>query len=425
MTPLHTGPGTGPGTTTLQRGIPTVAQPGANVPFPRTLAQLDHARLAGYREFLDYFEGRRGTPPGSRRERLLDFNYARAFVEKGAAYLVSEHRPLVTAVEDSPEGRRRAVAAECALLELWEANDLMRLDLDGELDTAVLGDGAYKVTWDEREQRVVVSAPDVQGLYAWSLGDDVRRLWRVASRYELAPEQIEARAGRLPRSPGGRAPASVHVTEVWTAERFELWVEEELVEARANPYGAIPFVIYPNLPRPKHFWGSSDIEPLRESIVELNRALTQLSRIIELSGNPIAVLENVEESRDISVQPGAVWELPEQARDYLPDLLQGGGVRLHVDYVDLVYRTLHDLAETPRIAFGDGGGDRSGVALRIELNPLLRRRLIRNAALRQRDALMLRVLAHHTGATFEGIRTDITWAPVFPRDETGLLEVAG
>jgi hypothetical protein len=29
-------------------------------------------------------------------------------------------------------------------------------------------------------------------------------------------------------------------------------------------------------------------------------------------------------------------------------------VRLHVDYVGLVYRTLHDLAETPRIAFGDG-----------------------------------------------------------------------
>jgi hypothetical protein len=417
------------GTTISRRGIPAGSQPGADVPFPRTLGQRDRARIAGYREFLDYFEGRRGTAPGSRRERLLNFNYARALVEKGTAYLVSEHRPSVTAAEDTPEGRRRAAEAERALLELWEANDLMRLDLDGELDTAVLGDGAYKVTWDEREQRVVVSAPDVQGLYAWSLGDDVRRLWRVASRYEVAPEQVEARAGRLPRGPGGRAPASVQVTEVWTAERFELWVEEELVEARANTYGTIPFVIYPNLPRPKHVWGISDIEPLRESIVELNRALTQLSRIIELSGNPIAVLENVEESRDIAVQPGAVWELPEQARAYLLDLLQGGGVRLHVDYVDLVYRTLHDLAETPRIAFGDGGGDRSGVALRLELDPLLRKvgrkRMIRTAALRHRDALMLRVLAHHTGATFEGIRTDISWAPVFPRDDTGLLDQAG
>jgi hypothetical protein len=32
----------------------------------------------------------------------------------------------------------------------------------------------------------------------------------------------------------------------------------------------------------------------------------------------------------------------------LDEMLQGGGVRLHVDYADLVYRTLHDLAETPR-----------------------------------------------------------------------------
>ena len=44
--------------------------------------------------------------------------------------------------------------------------------------------------------------------------------------------------------------------------------------------------------------------------------------------------------------------------------------------------------------------------------------------LRQRDALMLRVLAHHAGRSFEGVRTDITWAPVFPHDDTGLLEAA-
>ena len=270
---------------------------------------------------------------------------------------------------------------------MWEENDLARLDLETEIDTAVLGDGAFKVTRDESEQRVVVSAPDVQGLYAWWVGDDVRRLWRVASRYELAAEQLVARLGRTPRAVAGQRPQTVDVVEAWTAERFELWVQGELVEERANPYGAIPFVLYPNLPRPKQFWGISDIEPLRESLAELNRALTQLSRILELSGNPIAVLENVEEARDIAVQPGAVWEIPEQARAYLLDLLQGGGVRLHVEYTDLVYRTLHDLSETPRIAFGDGGGDRSGRALQLELDPLLRKvarkRLIRTSALRR------------------------------------------
>ena len=404
------------------------APPAGGEPFPRALARRDRARIAGYRELLDLFEGRDAAPRGAGGERALRFNYARAFVEKGAAYLVSDHRPVVTAGE-GPGGERRAAEAERALRELWEDNDLLRLDLDGELDTAVLGDGAFKVTWDERERRVVVSAPDVQGVHAWSLGDDVRRLWRVASSYELDAGRAGERAGRLARGPGGRAPDRVRVTEVWTADRFELWAGDERVEARANPYGAIPFVIYPNLPRPKRIWGVSDIEPLRESIAELNRALTQLSRIIELSGNPIAVLENVEASRDIAVQPGAVWELPEQARAYLLDLLQGGGVRLHADYVDLVYRTLHDLGETPRIAFGDGGGDRSGVALRIELDPLLRKvarkRLIRTAALRRRDALMLRVLAHHSGRSFGGVRTDIAWAPVFPSDDTGLLAPPG
>ena len=397
--------------------------PAGATPFPRTLAQRDRERLARYREFLDYYEGRRGAAPAGRRERSLSFNYARAFVEKGASYLITPHHPTVATADGGS-----AAEAEQALLELWEANDLERLDLESEFDTATLGDGAFKVSWDEHEQRVVVSAPDVQGLYVWWLGDDVRRIRRVAARYETPSEDAEARTGRLPRGPGGRTPERVTLTEVWTAERFELWVEDEPVEARANPYGVIPFVIFPNTPRPKQFWGISDIEPLRESIAELNRVMTQLSRILELSGNPIAVLENVEESRDIAVQPGAVWELPEDARAYLLDLLQGGGVRLHADYLNQVYRTMHDLAEMPRISFGDGSGDRSGVALRLELDPLLRKvarkRLIRSAAMRKRDRLMLRVLAHHSGRRFEGVRTDIAWSPIFTGDETGLLEAA-
>lgn len=320
----------------------------------------------------------------------------------------------------SAEARRNAIAAERALQQVWEDNDLAHLDLETEIDTAVLGDGAFKVVWDDRERRVVVSAPDVQGLRAWWVGDDVRRLWRVGSRYELAPDEFEQRHGQALRSRAGRRPASVEVIEAWTAERFDLWVQGELLESRANPYGMLPYVLYPNVPRPKQLWGMSNIEPLRESLAELNRALTQLSRILELSGNPIAVLANVEEARGIAVQPGAVWEVPEQARAYLLDLLQGGGMRLHVEYVDLVYRTLHDLAETTRVAFCNSGGDRSGVALQTELDPLLRKvqrkRLVRTAALRQRDRLILRVLEHHTGQRFEGVRTDIVWGPVFPRD---------
>ena len=374
-------------------------------PLPRVLAQRDTDRLRRYREYLDYHEGRRGAPvaPRRSRERSLVFNYARSIVEKGAAYLVTEHRPVVTA---APSEAVRA-DAERVLREVWDANDLARLDVETEVDAAVLGDGAFKVTWDDEEARVVVSAPDVQGLFAWWVGDDVRRLRRVASRYEVD---------------------GVEVVEAWTPARFELWSDGERVEDRENPYGAIPFVLYPNLPRPKQFWGMSDIEPLREPLEELNRAFTQLSRILELSGNPIAVLENVEEARDIAVQPGAVWEVPEQARAYLLDLLQGGGVRLHVEYVDLVYRALHDLSEVPRVAFGEGRSTQSGIALRVELDPLLRRverkRLIRTAAMRRRDRLILAVAGRHLGRSFEGVDTTIEWSPVLPADALGPVEGA-
>ena len=391
----------------------------------RQLDAMDRDRLRRYREYLEWYEGKRGAPPARGRDRVLNFNYARAVVEKGAAYLVTDHRPTVTATDGDADTRRRESAAQRALDEAWDANDLVRLDLETEVDTSVLGDGAYKVVWDDREQQVRVTAPDVQGLFAWWAGDDVRRLWRVASRYELPAEQLAQRLGREPRAVAGQRARSSDVVELWTDARFELWVDGELAETRPNPYGAIPFVIFPNLPRPKQFWGISDIEPLRESLSELNRALTQLSRILELSGNPIAVLENVEDARDIAVQPGAVWELPEQARAYLLDLLQGGGVRLHVEYTELIYRTLHDLSEIPRVAFGDSGGDRSGVALQLELDPLLRKvarkRLTRTGALRRRDSLILRVLAHHSGQSFDGVRTDISWGPVFSRDPASLI----
>jgi len=212
------------------------------------------------------------------------------------------------------------------------------------------------------------------------------------------------------------------VVEIWTDERFELWLDGALVESKANPYGFIPFVVYANLREPKQFWGTSDLAPVREPIRELNRALSQLSMILELSGNPVAVLENVTESTDIAVAPGAVWELPERARAYLLDLLQGGGVNLHVEYVNVLFRTLHDLAETPRTSFGDNGRGLSGVALNIELDPLLkkvqRKRILREAALKRRNEMVLRLLEQHTGVNYAPYRTRIVWGELLPADES-------
>ncbi len=215
------------------------------------------------------------------------------------------------------------------------------------------------------------------------------------------------------------------IIELWTAHDFELWVDDTQVERKPNPYGFIPFVVYPNLREPKKFWGISDLLQIMEPQRELNRAMSQLSRILELSGNPIAVLENVEESEDIAVRPGAVWNVPEDAKAYLLDLLQGGGVRLHIEYINLLYRTLHDLSESPRAAFGGTERDLSGVALEIELQPLLqkvrRKRIIRTAVYNQRNRLVLKLLEKYRQESFGDNLLRVVWSPVLPQDLAKLV----
>ncbi len=381
--------------------------PADGLPLPQQLARRDMSRLRAYRENLDFYHGAQWLEPRRRRERRLTFNYAKTIVEKTASYVIAGYSSLVDPADGSPEELERARRVESALRKVHEANNLDQLDFDNEIDCSVLGDAAYKVTWDAREELVRVSAPDVQGLYAWWLGDDPGRVWRVASRYTLSREEAEALLGPVPAPRQSRSEHTV--VEVWTDAEFQIWLDGAPFQEQANPYGFIPFVIYPNLREPKQFWGMSDLEAIKEPLRELNRAMTQLSMILELSGNPIAVLENVEE-----------------ARAYLLDLLHGGGVGLHVDYANLVLRTLHDLAEVPRSAFGENRQSLSGVALQMELDPLLkkvhRKQLIRSAAFRRRNEMILRILEQETGERLAPYRTRIVWGPVLPEDRSRLAE---
>jgi hypothetical protein len=396
---------------------------------PQLLDRMDTERLRRYQEHLAFYSGRQWAGRARPGERRLTFNYAKAIVDKLASYVMSGVSVAVEPWDASPEAAERARRAQEALRQVYQENALEALDLDTELDASILGDGAFKVTWDADAARVRVTAPDVQGLFVWWQPDDPSRLWRVASRYRLSSE--ESRQVGIGSRPDSEPPlvqqsqGPVNVVESWTAETFQLWVGNEVVQESTNPCGFIPFVLFPNLRVPKAFWGESDLPALVEPARELNRALSQLSAIVELSGNPIAVLEGVERAEDIAVQPGAVWELPERARAYLLDLLQGGGVKLHIDFIDLVYRAIHDISEAPRTSFGDNPKALSGVALEMEMNPLMqrvrRKRLVRSAAYKRRNEMILRLLEQHTGVSYLPVRQEMVWGPVLPQDRGRLV----
>ena len=382
---------------------------------PASLNRLDTTRFATYRSNLDFYQGTQW--PQTSRNRQLVFNYAKVSIDKCTSFLMQGLGFACYPGEDTDELKARVRKAEQLLRQVYDQNNLQQLDYETEIDTAILGDGCYKVIWDTDEKRIRITAPDVSGLFAWWLGDDTSRVWRVASRYTLTQDEAQLLyphyASRITRK-------TATITELWTAKDFQLYLDTDLIESKPNPYGFIPFIIFPNVKRPKQFWGESDIPVLVQPQRELNRALSQLSRILELSGNPIAVLENVASAEDIKVQPGALWTIPEDAKAYLLDLLQGGGVRLHVDYIDVLYRAVQDVTEMPRAAWGGTEKDLSGAALNIELGSLIqkviRKRTIRTNTYHQRNALILKLAEMYMHENFQGINHRVVWGQILPQD---------
>lgn len=399
---------------------------------PGVLTPADEARFGQYAAAQAFFRGAQGAVPARRgasgrgREgRPLVFNYARAVLRKTTSYVFPA--PVAFSVLPGDGGEDAAGAAvanraERVLAAAIRDLDLARMDLALALDASVLGDAAVKVTWDAGRGRPRVVAVNPATLVVRAAADDPRAVRAVTHAYALAGADL---AGVLPAFAGGVPDLDPErgypVVESWTDERWRMTVAGQVVQDGENPYGWIPYVVATNDSRPFGFWGQSDLLDLIDVCTELNQRMTVLARVLELSGAPIAVLENVDGSEGIAVGPGAKWELPEGAKAYLLDLLQGGGTQLHIAYIDLLYRTLHDLSETPRTAFGDSGRDLSGAALEVEIQPLVqkvgRKRRMWDAFFLRRNAMLLDLLERFGGEALGGLRQTATiWPPVLPSD---------
>src|SRR5208283_258227 len=187
---------------------------------PGDLNRRDTDRMRRYRELLDFYQGTQWLERERRGEKHLTFNYARVVVDKMASYLMSGVKFVVDPGADTAAGREKARHAEAILQQVYDANGLEQLDFETEIDCAVLGDAVYKVIWDTETGGVRVTAPDIQGIYVWQGGDDAARVWRMASRYYLDVDVAAAMYGIKPK---GKTTA---VVELWTADEFELWVDD-------------------------------------------------------------------------------------------------------------------------------------------------------------------------------------------------------
>ena len=419
-------------------------------PQQRDPFQRDKARLSRYRAHRDFFAGTQWTGKPRRAETRIVVNYARALVRKVVSYALPDPvgfevpAPVMT---ESGVGRReskvrtsdprrptsdsaliraqkqasedQANSVETLLAELLAELDADRLDFALTMDSAVLGDGVMKVTWDPVALRPRLAVVDPSTLLAWWSPDTPTEAYRFAQHYTLPGQAI---AGLGWSHAGALQPDRLYpIVEEWTGDRWVVTVAGQTARDEANPYGWLPYLVLPNNPNGSEFWGESDLEDLVDLCKQLNKRLSVLADILDYSGYPITVLENVDGSDGIVLGPGAKWEMPEGSRAYLLDLLQGGGVRLHIDYVDELRTALHDLAETPRTAFGEAGRAIAGAALQVELQPLVqkvkRKRRGLASLYRKRNAMLLDLMERFAAAPVGGLRRTVpVWPPILPSD---------
>ncbi len=397
------------------------AAPTAAVALADRLRAADSERLRRYQQYLRFYGGEHWDhlSPGSaaRGRTRLTVNYARAIVDKGVSYLLG--RGLNFAVPADP-------GAEALLYRVYQENDLASVDLHGATNGAVLGDTTFKVTWSAAEQRVRVANVDPVAFFAERAADDPAALTSVHLVYGLSADQVAVAYGVRP----GRAVAVV--VEQWTPDSFSVLVEDQTVRREPNPYGGlIPFVHIPNLQPPNSAWGVSDLRDVIPLNREINARLSDQSDSIRYHADPPVIFRGVQEHSDLAVGSGTVWDIPADADVQLLEWRgQPPSVQAHVE---LLFRALYEVAETPRTSFGDSGRLLSGVALETELRPLimrtLRKRVFWEVGLRRRSALILALAARF--GLYQGVEarrrpsasrppipdTRVIWPPLVPRDD--------
>jgi hypothetical protein len=405
------------------------------------LALADQARLRRYQECLDWYGGRHWARERRGRTNLV-LNYARAIVDKGVSYLLGGG--LGFAVEDGEgnhqdtrntkghEGNRgleagdqgargrvgRAQEAERLIYRVYEESELEATDVQAATNGSILGDAVYKVLWDRGRGLPRVVNQDPMRFFCQWAEDDISRITRAHCVYALSREEAARRYGEGVSGRAGDA-GSVGVVESWTDEALVVWVGERRVLEAPNPYGFIPFVHIPNARPANEFWGVSDLRDVIPLNRELNERFSDMADVIRFHADPPVVFKGVSEHTEMAVGPGTTWNVPADADVFL--LEWRGQQPAAFEHVDRVMRALHDVAETPKTAFGETGRLQSGVALQMELQSLIqktmRKRAWWGAGLRRRNSMVLRIAERMGLGRFSSCRSKVIWPALVPTDQ--------
>lgn len=185
-------------------------------------------------------------------------------------------------------------------------------------------------------------------------------------------------------------------TEIITDEWIEEYVNDELLDARANPLGTIPVVHIRNVPVSGSPWGMSDISDLIPLNREFNEQATNISDIISYHAAPVTIITGAKAS-NLEKGPKKIWGgLPKDAAVF--NLENGVDLQWPLEYLNFLKRCMHEISGVPEQALGQMQpiSNTSGVALAILYLPAVQQAKVKHTqygmGLRRINELALRTL---------------------------------
>lgn len=234
-------------------------------------------------------------------------------------------------------------------------------------------------------------------------------------------------------------------TEIITDEYIEEYVNDELLDARDNPLGAIPIVHIRNISISGSPWGLADIVDLIPLNREFNEKATEISDIVNYHAAPLTIVTGAKVSQLERGAKKVIGGLPKDANVF--NLENGVDLNGPLAYLDLIKRAMHELTGVPETALGMAQpiSNTSGVALQIQFLPLMNRYELKKVnytlGLKRINELILRTLFLYEPNTLrydpdsQGMKTqddqpdvldpadpavynvDIDWPPPLPIDQ--------
>jgi hypothetical protein len=186
-------------------------------------------------------------------------------------------------------------------------------------------------------------------------------------------------------------------TELMTEEAIEEYINDELIDSRANPLGVIPIVHIPNVMVSSSPWGLSDIGDILTLNREYNEKMTVMSDIIDYHGSPVTIVKGAKVA-NLEKGPRKVWGgIPKDGDVY--NLEMENDFAGYLGYLELLKRSMHELTGVPESALGQMQpiSNTSGVALSIMYQPLMNKYGLKKNAygegLMRINEMVLRTLA--------------------------------